>query len=107
MSDKSDVQRYVAEATEVVTKLVQALAREAISDFAEAKPLATHGATGAGVGGGTDGRKAKKDKAVAMPCPVTGVMNTHRRFSYLMPEARTPANLKKYRGWSKNSRLAS
>lgn len=40
-------------------------------------------------------------KAEMKPCPVTGVMNTHRRFSYLMPEVRTAANLKKYRGWAK------
>lgn len=36
-------------------------------------------------------------KAQAKPCPVTGVLNTHRRFSYLMPEARTPENLKKFK----------
>ena len=36
-------------------------------------------------------------KAQAKPCPVTGVLNTHRRFSYLMPEARTPENLAKYK----------
>jgi hypothetical protein len=36
-------------------------------------------------------------KAVAKPCPVTGVPNTHRRFSYLMPEVRTPENLAKYK----------
>ena len=35
--------------------------------------------------------------AVAKPCPVTGIPNTHRRFSYLMPEARTPENLAKYK----------
>jgi hypothetical protein len=28
---------------------------------------------------------------------VTGVLNTHRRFSYLMPEARTPENLAKFK----------
>lgn len=39
------------------------------------------------------------------PCPVTGVMNSHRRFSYLMPEARTPANLAKYN--SKQKKLAA
>jgi hypothetical protein len=48
-------------------------------------------------------RDAKKtgpkegSKAQAKPCPVTGVLNTHRRFSYLMPEARTPENLAKYK----------
>lgn len=36
-------------------------------------------------------------KATAKPCPVTGVLNTHRRFSYLMPEARTPENLAKFK----------
>lgn len=35
--------------------------------------------------------------AEAKPCPVTGVLNTHKRFSYLMPEARTPANLAKFK----------
>jgi len=39
--------------------------------------------------------------AVAKPCPVTGIPNTHRRFSYLMPEARTPENLAKYKKGSK------
>lgn len=38
-------------------------------------------------------------------CPVTGVMNSHRRFSYLMPEARTPANLAKYS--AKQKKLAA
>ena len=36
-------------------------------------------------------------KAQAKPCPVTGVLNTHRRFSYLMPEVRTPENLAKFK----------
>jgi hypothetical protein len=31
------------------------------------------------------------------PCPVTGVPNKHRRFSYLMPGVRTPENIEKYR----------
>lgn len=31
------------------------------------------------------------------PCPVTGILNKHRRWSYLMPEARTPENLRKFR----------
>lgn len=35
--------------------------------------------------------------ADAKPCPVTGVMNVHRRYSYLMPEARTPENLAKFK----------
>lgn len=39
----------------------------------------------------------KGSKAQAKPCPVTGVLNTHRRFSYLMPEVRTPGNLKKFK----------
>jgi hypothetical protein len=33
----------------------------------------------------------------AKPCPVTGTLNTHRRFSYLMPEVRTPENLAKFK----------
>lgn len=35
----------------------------------------------------------KGSKAEPKPCPVTGVLNTHRRFSYLMPEVRTAENL--------------
>lgn len=46
--------------------------------------------------------KAKPEgKAEMKACPVTGILNTHRRFSYLMPEVRTAANLKKYKGWAK------
>ena len=41
------------------------------------------------------------NKATAKPCPVTGIPNTHRRFSYLMPEARTPENLAKFKGGKK------
>jgi hypothetical protein len=49
-----------------------------------------------------DRRGPKKGgKAVAKPCPVTGVLNTHRRFSYLMPEVRTPENLAKFKGAAK------
>lgn len=44
---------------------------------------------------------AKGTKATPRPCPVTGVPNTFRRYSYLMPEVRTAANLKKYKGWAK------
>lgn len=36
-------------------------------------------------------------KSAPKPCPVTGILNTHRRFSYLMPEARTAENLERYR----------
>lgn len=36
-------------------------------------------------------------KAESKPCPVTGIPNTHRRFSYLMPEVRTPENLAKFK----------
>lgn len=43
----------------------------------------------------------KGAKAPQKPCPVTGILNTHRRYSYLMPEARTPENLAKYKGASK------
>jgi hypothetical protein len=53
-------------------------------------------------------QKAKAEgKAEMKPCPVTGVMNTHRRFSYLMPEVRTAANLKKYKGWAKKQPQAT
>lgn len=49
-------------------------------------------------------RPAKADgKAEMKPCPVTGILNTHRRFSYLMPEVRTAANLKKFKGWAKKN----
>lgn len=44
----------------------------------------------------------KGAKAPKKPCPVTGVLNTHRRFSYLMPEVRTAENLAKYKGASKS-----
>jgi hypothetical protein len=45
------------------------------------------------------GKRGPKEgsKAQAKPCPVTGVLNTHRRFSYLMPEVRTPENLAKFK----------
>ena len=43
----------------------------------------------------------KGGKAQPKPCPVTGTLNTYRRFSYLMPEARTPENLAKFKGASK------
>lgn len=100
MADKNEVQKYVAEATEVVAKLVQAMAREAIAelgvtkaeDSAAARPVE---------------KKSRKGGVEALPCPVTGVLNKHRRFSYLMPEARTPANLKKYRGWAKKNRVSA
>jgi len=39
----------------------------------------------------------KGKAADAKPCPVTGVMNTHRRYSYLMPEVRTAENLAKFK----------
>jgi len=31
------------------------------------------------------------------PCPVTGILNKNRRFSYLMPEVRTAENLRRFR----------
>jgi hypothetical protein len=43
----------------------------------------------------------KGGKAQPKPCPVTGTLNTYRRFSYLMPEVRTPENLAKFKGASK------
>lgn len=43
----------------------------------------------------------KGSKAPKKPCPVTGTLNTHRRFSYLMPEVRTPENLAKFKGGGK------
>lgn len=51
--------------------------------------------------------KAKKIGAELKPCPVTGILNKHRRFSYLMPEARTPENLAKFKGAAKASSKAS
>lgn len=42
--------------------------------------------------------KREPKKATPKPCPITGILNTGRRFSYLMPEVRTPENLAKYRG---------
>lgn len=39
-------------------------------------------------------------KAEMRPCPVTGILNSARRYSYLMPEHRTKENLEKYRGWT-------
>lgn len=47
--------------------------------------------------------KVVDGKAEMKPCPVTGILNTHRRFSYLMPEVRTAANLKKFKGWAKKN----
>ena len=40
------------------------------------------------------------------PCPVTGILNRHRRFSYLMPEARTIENLNKFKKTAGESRNA-
>lgn len=51
---------------------------------------------------GKPGRKQRKPLE-AKPCPVTGVLNKHLRFSYLMPEVRTPENLAKYRMTAKKS----
>jgi hypothetical protein len=44
-------------------------------------------------------KKPRKPRApvTPKPCPVTGIPNTHLKFSYLMPEARTPENLAKYK----------
>lgn len=44
---------------------------------------------------------SKALKGMLKPCPVTGVLNSHRRFSYLMPEVRTPENLAKFKGAAK------
>ena len=58
------------------------------------------------------GKRASKKAALASskaqmkPCPVTGILNTHRRFSYLMPEVRTAANLKKFKGWASKGAIA-
>lgn len=53
-------------------------------------------------------KKARKSTQAAMkPCPVTGVLNKHRRFSYLMPEVRTPENLAKFKGAAKAAAKAS
>lgn len=70
-----------------VRRQVSAMVREAPADAViekEHKPAKTRG-------------PEKGTKAQAKPCPVTGALNTHRRFSYLMPEARTPENLKKFK----------
>jgi len=40
------------------------------------------------------------------PCPVTGILNRHRRFSYLMPEVRTVENLNKFKKTAGESRNA-
>lgn len=48
------------------------------------------------------GRKPP-NKADMKPCPLSGTMNAGRRFSYLMPEYRTPENLKKFRGWHRKT----
>lgn len=49
-------------------------------------------------------RKASRAGGAELkPCPVTGILNKHRRFSYLMPEARTAENLAKFKGASKKS----
>jgi len=41
--------------------------------------------------------RKKRHPLTEKPCPVTGIPNKHLRFSYLMPEARTPENIAKYR----------
>jgi len=44
--------------------------------------------------------RASRYRGVAIqpqPCPVTGIPNKHRRFSYLMPEVRTAENLRRFR----------
>lgn len=44
-------------------------------------------------------KKLRKPRAkvAPKPCPVTGILNTNLRYSYLMPQARTPENLAKYK----------
>lgn len=42
-------------------------------------------------------RKTHAHGAEMKPCPVTGIPNRHRRFSYLMPEVRTAENLMKFK----------
>lgn len=49
----------------------------------------------------TGGKRARIRPAELRPCPVSGVLNSARRYSYLMPEHRTPENLAKYRGWTR------
>lgn len=110
MADKngSDVQKHVAEASEAVAKLVLAMARASllgVSTEVQLGKQAEEAIAAMTLGGTTTVRTEKKPRkgggAEALPCPVTGILNKHRRFSYLMPEARTAANLKKYRGWAK------
>lgn len=40
--------------------------------------------------------KVKTPGGSMKPSPVSGQMNNHRKFSFLMPEERTPENLAKY-----------
>lgn len=47
--------------------------------------------------------KASGGAGMLKPCPVTGIPNSHRRFSYLMPEARTPENLAKFKAGKKRA----
>ena len=52
-------------------------------------------------------KTTRKGGAMLKPCPVTGIPNKHRRFSYLMPEARTPENLAKYKGAARKATLST
>jgi len=42
-------------------------------------------------------KRKKRGPLTEKPCPVTGILNKHLRYSYLMPEVRTPENIAKYR----------
>lgn len=58
-------------------------------------PAATHAPAG-----NRENPRASRFRGVSIdpqPCPVTGIPNKHRRFSYLMPEVRTAENLRRFR----------
>lgn len=45
----------------------------------------------------TSSRRRRSAAREAKPCPVTGILNRNYRWSFLMPEARTPENLARFR----------
>lgn len=124
-NSKAELERCAAEAQKAMAKLVQAIVTSSLSNsdistvVASLQPAGkppkkaakkiTRVVQAARVGHTVKAPKAKKrgpakgSKAEARPCPVTGILNTHRRFSYLMPEVRTKTNLRLYRGWVKKT----
>lgn len=113
MKTKNDVDTKLTEATNAIAALLMETVKAAIAQAdigaVNANPAsptrktvtkATFKAPRAKTA--AKAKAAKADgKAEMKPCPVTGILNTHRRFSYLMPEVRTAANLKKFKGWAK------